>query len=80
MITAVQKWGNSLALRIPMAYAKETGICDGSSVDLSLQAGSLVIKPVVQLAISLDDLLRDVTVDNLHKASDTGSPVGQEIW
>jgi len=80
MITAVQKWGNSLALRIPKAYAKETDICDGTSVDLSLQAGSLVIKPVVKMAISLDDLLRDVTVYNRHEATDTGSPVGQEIW
>jgi len=80
MITAVQKWGNSLALRIPMAYARETRIHDGSSVDLSLRAGTLIIRPVVKIAFSLDDLLRDVTADNRHDATDTGSAAGQEIW
>ena len=80
MITAVQKWGNSLALRIPRAYAKETRIHEGTPVDLSLRAGNLVIRPVVRMALSLDDLLRDVTVDNRHEATETGPAAGQEIW
>ena len=80
MITAVQKWGNSLALRIPRAYAEETHIHDGSSVDLSLQEGNLVVRPVRKIVFSLDDLLKGVTPHNRHEAVDSGSAVGQEIW
>jgi len=80
MRTAVQKWGNSLALRIPHAFAKETRIHDGTFVDLILQSGTLVVKPVVKMTLSLDALLKDVTDDNRHEATDTGFAVGQEIW
>ncbi|MCJ7831953.1 MAG: AbrB/MazE/SpoVT family DNA-binding domain-containing protein, partial [Actinobacteria bacterium] len=41
----VQKWGNSLALRIPAAFARETGIASGAEIDLTLDAGRLVITP-----------------------------------
>jgi antitoxin MazE len=80
MITAVQKWGNSLALRIPKAYAEETDIHDGSSVDLSLHDGNLVITPVRRKTFSLDELLDGITAENRHDVADTGSALGQEIW
>jgi antitoxin MazE len=80
MVTTVQKWGNSLALRIPKAYAEETRIHDGSSVDLTLQAGNLVITPVQKKTFTLEQLLKDVTPENQHQAIDSGSAVGQEIW
>jgi antitoxin MazE len=80
MITAVQKWGNSLALRIPKAYAEETRIEDGSSVDLTLQDGNLIITPVRKKSFTLQELLKDITPDNQHESIDSSSPVGQEIW
>jgi antitoxin MazE len=80
MITAVQKWGNSLALRIPKAYAEETNIHDGSSVNLTLHEGNLVITPVRKKSFSLDDLLNGITPDNRHDVVDSGPAVGQEIW
>ncbi|HEX3043907.1 MAG TPA: AbrB/MazE/SpoVT family DNA-binding domain-containing protein [Bacillota bacterium] len=45
MLIKVQKWGNSLALRIPKAFASQLHIEPGSEVDLSLEKGSLVIAP-----------------------------------
>ena len=80
MITAVQKWGNSLALRIPKAYADETHIHDGSSVDLTLQDGNLIITPVRRKSFTLEELLKDITPDNPHESIDSGSALGQEIW
>ena len=80
MITAVQKWGNSLALRIPKAYAKEACIEDGSPVELTLEKGMLVITPVRKKVWRLDDLLNSVTPQNRHDAVDTGGAVGQEAW
>ena len=80
MITAVQKWGNSLALRIPKAYAEETRIHDGSSVDLTLHEGNLIITPVRKKSFTLEELLNGITSDNQHDSIDSGSATGQEIW
>ena len=57
MKVQVQKWGNSLALRIPKSFAQETGIERGSVVDISLEDGEIVIRPLIEPAYSLDDLL-----------------------
>ena len=80
MTTAVQKWGNSLALRIPRTYAAETNLAEGSEVELRLQSGSIVVRPVARKRHKLATLLRRVTPRNRHAAVDTGQPVGREIW
>jgi antitoxin MazE len=76
----IQKWGNSLALRIPAAFARETGIGSGAEVDLTLDAGRLVITPSSVGEYSLAELLDGITDDNLHGAVDVGTPVGREAW
>ncbi len=39
----IQKWGNSLALRIPQVLAEQAGLSEGTSVFVRLDAGKLVI-------------------------------------
>lgn len=80
MRTRVQKWGNSLALRIPKAFATEVGLCENLAVDLSVTEGRLVVQPHSEEPLSLADLLRAVTDENLHHEWDTGPAVGKEIW
>ena len=80
MKVQVQKWGNSLALRIPKSFARETGIDQGTAVDISLEEGEIVIRPLTEPAYSLDDLLSKVTKQNIHKEVDTGPPQGRESW
>ena len=80
MKTAVQKWGNSLALRIPKAYAEETEIHNGSSVELSLKSGSLVIRPIRRKAFKLEELVKGVNATNRHGSVATGPAIGQEVW
>ena len=80
MKTAVQRWGNSLALRIPRAYAAETKISEGSEVDLTLKSGALVVRPVVRKRHALRDLVRRITPSNRHKSVPTGGVVGREVW
>ncbi len=80
MKTRVQKWGNSLALRIPKSFADEVGIQRETSVELSLADGKLVIKPVAKPKPDLEQLLAKVTKKNLHREVDTGSVVGNETW
>ena len=80
MKTRVQKWGNSLALRIPKPFATEIGLRRNSSVEVSLVEGRLVIVPVVDLALTLKHLLAQVNEDNLHGEIETGPAVGREVW
>lgn len=80
MKTRVQKWGNSLAVRIPKALAVEMHLEHNTEVNVSLEDDKIVVQPVVKPQFSLDQLLEEVTEENLHKETDTGPAVGQEAW
>lgn len=80
MKTRIQKWGNSLALRIPSAFAKEMSINADSEIDISLQNGVIVVTPLPSEPFTLEELLAGITESNLHTEIDTGSPVGNEAW
>ncbi len=80
MQTKIQKWGNSLALRIPKSFALNVNIKQNEIVDLSIDKGKIVIKPIVQKEYSLEELLEDISENNLHSEFDTGDPTGKEIW
>jgi len=78
--TRVQKWGNSLALRIPKPFATEVGLEPDSFVELTLVNGKLVITPITKPALTLEQLLAQVNEHNLHSEIDTGPAVGNEVW
>ena len=80
MKTRVQKWGNSLALRIPRPFAEETNLHENSAVDVSVRAGKLVVVPVAEEDLSLEDLVNQITPENRHAEISTGDAVGNEIW
>jgi antitoxin MazE len=80
MRARVQRWGNSLALRIPKAFATETDLESGSEVELTLDDGRLIVTPLAPASYDLEDLLAQVTPENLHGEVDTGSSVGDEAW
>ena len=80
MRARVQKWGNSLALRIPKAFADEAGLQRETTIEMSLTDGKLVITPVAKPKPTLKQLLAKVTVDSLQHEVDTGSAAGNEIW
>jgi antitoxin MazE len=80
MQTKIQKWGNSLGLRIPKSFAKQAGVEAGSDVDLSIEGSDLVVRSLRRPRYRLQGLLRGVTAKNLHKEVDTGAPVGREAW
>lgn len=81
MKTKVQKWGNSLGLRIPKAFAKEAAVEAGSTVELSLDsAGQLIVRPLRPRTYDLDELLAGVTENNLHDELWTDQPRGREAW
>jgi len=80
MQTRIQKWGNSLGLRIPRSLALEARVEEGATVDLSVENGRLLVRPVRVRTYSLRRLLGEVTRRNLHREVPTGEPVGREAW
>ena len=80
MKTAVQRWGNSLAVRIPRAFAQETRLGRGTEVDLRLKAGTLVISRAQKRRDSLRGLLAQVRKTNVHSETGWGGPRGREVW
>jgi len=80
MVTKIQKWGNSLGLRIPKSFAKHAGVEEGSRVDISIEGDRLIIQPIHPLKYELNNLVSQIREDNLHDEIPTGSPVGREAW
>jgi antitoxin MazE len=80
MKTCVQKWGNSLALRIPKSFAEEAGLHADAAVELSLVKGGLVVQPIRPQPLTLEELLAGITEENLPGEWDTGPVVGKEVW
>ena len=76
----IQKWGNSLALRIPKSFADEIGLGQNSSIQLMIKEGTLVVTPEREPQWRLEELLEKVTEANIHREWETGSAEGDEIW
>lgn len=80
MEAKVKKWGNSLGLRIPKSFSAQTGIVDGSNVDIQLEGNKITIVPLNKSEYTLDELLSKVSEENMHYEIKTNGPVGEEIW
>ena len=80
MIQKVQKWGNSLAVRIPKNVAEELHLHTNSEIEMILEDQTLVIRAISHPQYDLDELLAEVTPENLHREIDWGVPVGKEVW
>ena len=80
MRAKLQKWGNSLALRIPKPFATEAGLEQETQIELTLVDGKIILSPVIEPGLTLESLLAQVTDENLHHEVETGPPAGKEIW
>lgn len=78
MTTKVQKWGNSLGVRIPGSIAQDFGLRDGSQIEVSKSEQGIVIKPVKKKP-TLEELLEKCTPDNRHEEQFDFGPVGKEL-
>lgn len=77
MRVQLSKWGHSLAVRIPRAFAEQLGVTDGSAIEMAATGERIVLeKP----KYTLQGLLDGVTLENLHGETDVGEPVGREEW
>jgi antitoxin MazE len=78
--TKIQRWGHSLAVRIPKPFAEEARLSERAEVDLAVVNGKIVLSPAAKRPKRLADLLSRVTKRNLHREVDTGPAVGREVW
>lgn len=76
----VQKWGNSLALRIPKSVAASSDIEQGTMVEVEVKGENIVLKPVRKKSYTLDEMLEGITKKNLHGEISTGKSQGREVW
>ena len=80
MLTKVQKWGNSLALRIPKAFAQDAQLENDSLVEISLVEGQIIVMPIEAPSWTLDELLAGINKKNIHCEVDNGPAIGNEVW
>jgi antitoxin MazE len=78
--TRVSKWGNSLAVRIPLAIARQASLNEGDSVALALGSdGGIIVRPA-RHKYQLSELVARITPRNRHRETDWGKPQGEESW
>jgi antitoxin MazE len=77
--TQIGKWGNSLAVRLPGTYAKDLGLSEGMDLEVSVVSGGLLLRPPKR-EYSLEDLVAQITPENLHEETDWGPVTGRESW
>jgi antitoxin MazE len=80
MHAKVQRWGNSLAVRIPKVFAQDVGLEEDSPIEISVRRGEVVIASSPPPALTLEALLNGITDENLHGEINTGPAVGNEVW
>jgi antitoxin MazE len=78
--TQLAKWGNSMAVRIPKAIAEAARLRPGDHLEMAVEdSGTLRIRKK-KVKTKLSELVRGITLENLHCESDWGPPAGKELW
>jgi len=78
--TTISKWGNSLAVRIPHAIAKQAGLSQGDCVALTIENDGVIALRPTRRKYELSELISKITPKNRHRETDWGRPRGGESW
>ncbi len=80
MPTTVQKWGNSLGIRVPKAIAEQANLANGTEVEFEVNGDALTIRPTRRRRrrYKLAELLAQMKGPNPHGEM-FGPPVGREV-
>jgi antitoxin MazE len=79
MHVKAQKWGNSLAVRMPKTVADAVGIRENDALSLEVEGDAIKLTPS-RRAPTLAQLLKGITPQNRHSAIEFGPPRGREVW
>ena len=75
----MRKWGNSIGVRIPAVILTELNLSAEKKVNVRAEAGRIIIEPIIDSQETLEQLLGQITPDNVHSEIDFGQPVGKEL-
>ncbi len=75
----MRKWGNSIGVRIPAGILTELNLSAEKKVNVRAEAGRIIIEPIIDSQETLEQLLGEITPDNVHSEIDFGQPVGKEL-
>ncbi len=78
MASKLQKWGNSVGVRIPKSIIEKANLDVNSEVEIEHKDGKIIIFPKKK-SLQLKELLSQITKDNLHSEEDF-LPEGKEVW
>ena len=71
----MRKWGNSIGVRIPAGILTELNLSAEKKVNVRAEAGRIIIEPIIDSQETLEQLLGQITPDNVHSEIDFGQPV-----
>ena len=77
----IKQWGNSLGVRLPAAIARQARLRVDQRVRISVEAGQVVIRPVMDVPLTLEQRL--ALLDPARhggEAMTTTDAVGAERW
>ncbi|MBX9811575.1 MAG: AbrB/MazE/SpoVT family DNA-binding domain-containing protein [Burkholderiales bacterium] len=80
MLTKMQKWGNSYAVRLPKAVVQETGIREGEALEVEVTNRQIRLRRSTRREYSLGQLVAGIRRSNLHAEIDFGAPEGCEAF
>lgn len=80
METRIQKWGNSLGVRLPQEVLKDTGLREGSCVNIIRKKKNVLIESCAYETPKLETLVRRINSKNVHREISWHNSYGKEIW
>lgn len=80
MVVTIKRWGNSAAVRIPVAIMESASLTLDTDVNVQEKNGRIVIERVIKKDQLLADLLEKITPDNVHAEFDYGVAIGKEAF
>lgn len=80
MKARIQKWGNSLAVRIPKAVCQQVKLEENTVIELTVDNESIVLSPVTE-RLTLEEMVALITPKNKHEiVFPDDEPRGNEYW
>lgn len=80
MQTKIQKWGNSLGVRLPKSITEKKSLKAGMRVEVSESDSKILIEAVPDAPVSLSEMVAGIREDNMHAESNWEAPQGKEVW
>lgn len=80
METRIQKWGNSLGVRLPREVLNNTQLRDGSCVNITNKKKLILIESCTYETPSLEGLVRKINPKNIHRETEWGNSYEKEVW